>query len=418
MVILADREHSVLRYSIINTMNRKICIVGLGFVGLPLAVAFGKKFKVNAFDIDKKRINELRKKFDRNGEVSPQEIKKAKINFSCHSSIIKKSDFIIVAVPTPVIKKDKPDLSLLVKATQTIGKNLQKNSIVVFESTVYPGATEEVCIPILEKESKLKYKVDFKVGYSPERINPGDKKHTVDKIIKVVSGCDKEALEIISQVYEAVIKPGVLKAKSIKVAEAAKVIENIQRDLNIALMNELQMIFDKLNIKTQDVLAAAKTKWNFLDVHPGLVGGQCIDAASYYLAVKATLAGYHPKLILAGRKINNQMVKWEFGKIIKKMKNEKIPIKGAKILILGATFKPNVKDLRNSKVKDLVNLFKNSGCQVTIYEPMIPEEKKIFSCPNISLEKINWDNYDFIAKAVSHHLFLKISNQRIHYLFE
>lgn len=399
-------------------MKRKICIVGLGYVGLPLAVAFGKRFKAYGFDTDKKRILELKKNYDRNGEISSYEIKKAKITFSSQPSIIKKSDFIIVAVPTPVDKENKPDLSLLIKATQIIGKNLKKNSIVIFESTVYPGTTEEICTPILEKESNLKYKTDFKVGYSPERINPGDKKHTVNKVVKIVSACDKKTLNIVAQIYKTIIKPGVFKAPSIKTAEAAKIIENIQRDLNIALLNELQMIFDKLNIKTKDVLKAAKTKWNFLDFHPGLVGGHCIGIDPYYLAYKAKLTGHHPELILAGRKINNQMVKYVFKKIVKKIQKGKIPLKKSKILILGATFKPNVKDLRNSKVKDLIGLFKKSGCQVTICEPMIPEKAKIFNCPNIGLNNINFKNFDFVVRTVKHKIFSQYQTKKIYDLFD
>lgn len=398
-------------------MKRKICVVGLGYVGLPLAVAFGKKFSLNGFDIDSKRIKELKQNYDRNNEIDSKEIKKAKISFSSHPSIIKKSDFIIIAVPTPVTPTNQPDLTPLKKATQTVARNLSPGSIIVYESTVAPGTTEEICLPILEKESGLKHKRDFNIGYSPERINPGDKKHSVEKIKKVVSADNRKTLKIIAQVYQKIVRPGVFKAKSIKVAESAKIIENIQRDLNIALMNELHLIFDKLGIRTEDVLKTAKTKWNFLDFHPGLVGGHCIGVDPYYLAAKAKRAGHFPKLILAGRKINNYMAKYEAQKIICFLKKKGIDLKKAEICVLGATFKPNVKDLRNSKVKDLISYLKMAGCHVMICEPLIPEKKKIFNCFNLRLKELKKGQFDLIVKAVDHQIFRKFSSKNLFSLF-
>ncbi|MDL1964022.1 MAG: nucleotide sugar dehydrogenase [Deltaproteobacteria bacterium] len=351
----ADVTGSEIRY-----INRSMCIVGLDYVGLPLAVEFGKKMQVTGYDISKERIKQLKEGHDYTGEVSDSELRMVKIDFTFDPSAISKSNFVIVAVPTPIDEGKKPDLNILKKAAETVDRNLSKGSIIVFESTVYPRVTEDICVPIIEWESGFQYMKDFKVGYPPERINPGDKEHTITGIVKVVSGCDEDSLETIVEVYGSIIKAGVYKAPSIKVAEAAKVIENIQRDINIALMNELKMIFDKIGIETEEVLKAAKTKWNFLNFHPGLVGGHCISVDPYYLAHMATAAGHYPEMILAGRWINDEMAGYGTSRIIKDMIRNDLPIKGARVLVLGAAFKPDVKDLRNSKVEDSVSIRENS----------------------------------------------------------
>lgn len=335
-------------------MDRKIGLVGLGYVGLPVAVAFGKKHQIIGFDINENRISTLKQKIDYTNEVTAEELSKVSIEFTSDASKLKDTDFIIVAVPTPINEHNQPDLTPLVKASETVGKNLSNGTIVVFESTVYPGATEEVCVPVLERFSGMKCGVDFFVGYSPERINPGDKKHTFTTITKVVSGQTPEVLEIVADTYASVVKAGVHKASSIKVAEAAKVIENTQRDVNIALMNELALIFDRLNIDTKEVLAAAGTKWNFLNFSPGLVGGHCIGVDPYYLTHKAQAVGYQPDVILAGRRINDDLGKFIARTLVKKLIKSGIGVQGAKVTILGLTFKENVPDLRNSKVIDVI----------------------------------------------------------------
>lgn len=385
---------------------RKICVVGLGYVGLPLAVKFGKKHKTNGFDINKKRVEELKKHIDSTEEISSEEIKKARLKLSDNPKIIAESDFIIITVPTPIDVSKKPDLTLVEKASKMVGKNLKKGAIVVYESTFYPGVTEEICVPILEKESGLKCGKDFKVGYSPERINPGDKKHTVEKITKIVSGMDKESLDIISKTYSSILKAGVFKVSSIKVAEAAKVIENIQRDINIALMNELKMIFDKKGIAIKEVLEAASTKWNFVKYMPGLVGGHCIGVDPYYLAYDAEKIGHHPEIILAGRRINDNMAKYEAIKIIRELNNNGHRIKDTKIVILGATFKPNVKDLRNSKVECLAKELVNFGCTIKICEPNVKSDK-IFGYNNITVKEALKQNHTTAIYAVKHYQFRK-----------
>ncbi len=382
----------------------KICIVGLGYVGLPLAVEFGKNEEVNGFDINEKRISELKQDNDLTNEVSEESLKEAKINFSSDPNIISESDFIIIAVPTPIDDSKKPDLTLLLSASALVGKNMKEGSIIVYESTVYPGCTERDCIPVLEKESGMKYLKGFKVGYSPERINPGDKVHTVDKIVKVVSGCDEETLNTVADTYNKIIKAGTHKASSIKVAEAAKIIENTQRDINIALMNELKMIFDKADIKWQEVVQAAGTKWNFLKFTPGMVGGHCIGVDPYYLADEAKRLGHHPEIILAGRKINDDMAKYEATRLIEYMISKDIEIKGSKILILGGTFKPNIPDTRNSKVEDLINELKSNDCKIDICEPHV--EGELFGCKNISIDQT--EGYSMIVKAVNHDAFKEI----------
>jgi len=385
-------------------MNRNVCIVGLGYVGLPLAVEFGKKMSTNGYDTNIGRISQLKEGHDHTGEISEFELKKANINFTSDPSIISKSDFIIVAVPTPIGESKEPDLTILKNATEVVGRNLSRGSIVVFESTVYPGVTEEICVPILEEMSGLEYLNDFQVGYSPERINPGDKEHTITGIIKVVSGCDKNALQSIAEIYESIIFAGVYKAPSIKVAEAAKVIENTQRDINIALMNELKIIFDKLEIDTEEVLKAARTKWNFMDFRPGLVGGHCISVDPYYLAYKAMTIGHHPEIILAGRRINDEMATYVTSRIIKNMIHKGISIKGARVLVMGATFKPDVKDLRNSKVENIIKDLKEYGCLVNICEPMLEDMDMIFGCRNVCQYTVG-DGYDYTILAVKHKKF-------------
>ncbi len=349
-------------------MESIIGVIGLGYVGTPLAIEFAKKYKVIGFDINNKRIDELKGFFDRTGEISPDELKETSMIYTSKSSDLKKANFFIVTVPTPVNEANQPDMSLVYLASQTVGKNLKKGDIVVYESTVYPGATEEECAPILENESGLKCGVDFKIGYSPERINPADKEHTFKTILKVVSGQDEESLERIANLYSSVVTAGIYRAESIKVAEAAKVIENTQRDLNIAFVNELALIFRKMNIDTQAVLKAAGTKWNFLKFTPGLVGGHCIGVDPYYLTYKAEKLGYHPQVILAGRRINDGMGTYVARQTIELMIDRDIKIKGATINLLGLTFKENCPDVRNTRVYDIFKELKRIGIVVNIYD--------------------------------------------------
>lgn len=377
----------------------KICVVGLGYVGLPLAVEFGKYEKVNAFDINEKRVQDLKNNIDITNETSAQDLLESKVNYTSNPKIISESDFIIVAVPTPIDEYKNPDLSPLIGASTFVGKYLKKDSIVVYESTVYPGCTERDCVPILEKESGLEHITNFKVGYSPERINPGDKKHTLSNIVKVVSGCDKKTLDIIANQYSKIIKAGIHKASSIKVAEASKIIENTQRDLNIALMNELKIIFDKEGINYSDVLEAAGTKWNFLNFYPGLVGGHCIGVDPYYLAHESKRLGHIPNVILSGRAINDNMAVYEANKFIK-WKNQNMSDK-KRIIVLGGTFKENVPDTRNSKVKDFIKEIKEFGCEVLICEPNVKGD--LFGCENIDIS--NKQESDLIVKLVNHDQF-------------
>ncbi|MDQ3000126.1 MAG: nucleotide sugar dehydrogenase [Fibrobacterota bacterium] len=358
--------------------NRQIAVVGLGYVGMPIAVFFGRNQKVIAFDINPKRIEELKRNIDRNHDVASEEIAKSSVDWTLDAARIREADFVIVTVPTPVNNANRPDLTPLLKASATVGRNLKKGAIVVYESTVYPGTTEEECVPVLEKESGLKCGVDFKVGYSPERINPGDHEHTFTKITKVVSGMDAETLEIVAEMYASVVTAGVYKASSIKVAEAAKVIENTQRDLNISLVNELSLIFHRVGIDTSDVLAAAGTKWNFLKFQPGLVGGHCIGVDPYYLTHKAEQLGYIPQVILAGRRINDSMGRYVARELTKELlKQGGVDFSGEKpmITILGLTFKENVSDIRNTKVVDIVSELKTFGFDVQVTDPLAyPEE--------------------------------------------
>lgn len=347
-----------------------IAVIGLGYVGLPLAVEFGKKYKTLGYDLSEPKIAAYQNHNDPTGEVSREAFQEAKY-LTCHTdpAVIAQADFIVVAVPTPVDAAHQPELTPLRKASETVGKHLKRGAIVVFESTVYPGATEEVCIPIIEQHSGLRWKQDFFIGYSPERINPGDKEHTLTKIVKVVSGDTNETLETIKNIYGGIITAGVYPTSSIKVAEAAKVIENTQRDLNIALMNELALIFHKIGIDTMEVLKAAGSKWNFLPFRPGLVGGHCIGVDPYYLTHKAEMLGYHPQVILSGRRINDGMGKYIAEQTVKMMIAHNLPVKGTDVIVLGLTFKENCPDLRNSKVIDVIGELKSYGCQVHIHDP-------------------------------------------------
>lgn len=349
-----------------------ICVVGLGYVGLPLAVAFGRTdFVAYGFDVNSQKIQELQKGFDSMQEVSNEELASTRLTYSNDPSTIGKANFIIVAVPTPVDKAHKPDLCFIESASRMVGQNLTKDSVVVFESTVYPGVTEEICIPLIEKESGLQCGIDWKIGYSPERINPGDKEHTLDKIVKVVSGMDDTSLETIARVYSAVCKAGVYKAANIKTAEAAKVIENVQRDLNIAMINELSLIFDRMGIVTKDVLNAADTKWNFHKYQPGLVGGHCIGVDPYYLTYRAEQLGYFPQVILAGRRINDSMPIHVAEMMVKGLIKAGKYVKGAKVLVMGLTFKENVKDIRNSKAREVIEALRSYGVTVFGYDPLL-----------------------------------------------
>ncbi|WP_339845324.1 nucleotide sugar dehydrogenase [uncultured Dokdonia sp.] len=398
-------------------MRKKITIIGLGYVGLPLARLFATKYNVVGFDINKPRVAELNTGVDSTLEVENEvllEVLKKEINnenglyCTTDSNDIADSSVYIVTVPTPVDKNNRPILTPLYKASETVGRVLKKGDIVVYESTVYPGATEEECVPVLEKISGLKFNIDFFVGYSPERINPGDKKHTVEKILKVTSGSNPEIGVEVDKLYKDVITAGTHLAPTIKVAEAAKVIENSQRDINIAFVNELAKIFNRLEINTSDVLAAARTKWNFLPFSPGLVGGHCIGVDPYYLAQKAQEVGYHPEIILAGRRMNDGMGSYVAGEVVKLMLSKDIKVKNAKALVLGITFKENCPDVRNTKVIDVISNLKEFGIDVTIYDPLAnPDEvEREYGVRNLtSLDNIK---YDSIILAVAHKEFVEL----------
>lgn len=391
-----------------------VAVVGLGYVGLPLALAFGAKLKTIGYDLSVNKLRAYREGGDPTGEMSSEAFKNAKhVSFTSDAAQLKLADFIVVAVPTPVNEAKRPDFQPLIAASKTVGANLKKGAIVIYESTVYPGATEEVCMPVLEKASGLKGGVDFKIGYSPERINPGDKNHTLEKIVKVTAGQDHEASEKVAWLYGQIIQAGVYKARSIKVAEAAKVIENTQRDLNIALMNELAIIFQKIGIDTEDVLKTAETKWNFLPFRPGLVGGHCIGVDPYYLTHKAEMLGYHPQVILAGRKINDSMGPYVAQETIKQMIKAGKNIQGASVLVMGLTFKENISDLRNSKVIDLIQELKNFGVQVHIWDPVAkPEEAH----EEYGVSLVDWNKigkFDAVVAAVPHKAVLEINLQKL-----
>jgi UDP-N-acetyl-D-glucosamine/UDP-N-acetyl-D-galactosamine dehydrogenase len=380
-----------------------VAVVGLGYVGLPLAVEFGKKRETIGYDLSTSKIESYRKFCDPTGEVAPEDLQAATgLTVSNDPSNLKQADFIVIAVPTPVDAAHQPDFSPLISSSVTVGKHLKRGAIVVYESTVYPGATEEVCIPILERESGLKWKQDFHVGYSPERVNPGDKERTITKITKVVSGDDAETLEEVAKLYESIITAGVHRASSIKVAEAAKVIENTQRDLNIALMNELAIIFDRIGIDTLEVLKAAGTKWNFLPFRPGLVGGHCIGVDPYYLTHKAEMVGYHPEVILAGRRINDGMAAFIAQQTSMHLIQAGNSVKTAKIIVLGLTFKENCPDLRNSKVADVVLELQRFGWDVSVHDPVAESDEAVHE---YGIPLLAWDKLpaaDAIVAAVSH----------------
>ena len=384
-----------------------IAVIGLGYVGLPLAVAFGRTYRTVGFDLSQEKVAAYQRGFDPTGEVIPEDFRAA-THLSCHTDpvVVREADFVIVAVPTPVDQARQPDFTPLVRASETVGRNLKPGATVVYESTVYPGATEEVCIPILERESGLEWKKDFFVGYSPERINPGDKERTITRIVKVVSGDTPETLAAVQRIYGEVITAGVYPASSIKVAEAAKVIENTQRDLNIALMNELALIFDRLGLRTKDVLLAAATKWNFLPFTPGLVGGHCIGVDPYYLTAKAESVGYHPEVILAGRRINDGMGAHIARKTVQQMILAGRSIKGARVNVLGLTFKEDCPDIRNSRVVDILRELAEFGVETFVHDPLASREEAL---AEYGVRLHAWDDLpaaDALVLAVAHREFL------------
>ncbi len=395
-----------------NLFDRKIAVIGLGYVGLPLAVEFGKKFEVIGYDINQARVKELISGIDSTLEVSDTELAETNLTFSHDIEILKSANVYIVTVPTPINEHKQPDLTPLIKASEMLGTVINKEDIIIYESTVYPGATEEECLPIVEKSSGLKFNQDFYAGYSPERINPGDKEHRVTNILKVTSGSTPEIAETIDQIYKSIIVAGTHKASSIKVAEAAKVIENTQRDVNIALINELSIIFNKLNIDTLEVLEAAGTKWNFLPFRPGLVGGHCIGVDPYYLTHKAQTVGYHPEMILAGRRLNDGMGRYVVSQLVKKMLKKRIQVEGANVLIMGLTFKENCPDLRNTKVIDIVSELNEYNINVDITDPWCSkdEAQHEYGLTLIHPEK---NKYDAVILAVAHGAFKELGAENI-----
>lgn len=388
-------------YTALLNKQEKLAVIGLGYVGLPIALEFAKKISVIGFDINEKRIGQMKEGIDPSNELEPEAFEGADITFTSSLEVLKTARFFIVAVPTPVDASNIPDLTPVLKASETIGKVIKKGDYVVFESTVYPGCTEEDCLPVIEKISGLKNKQDFKLGYSPERINPGDKEHTLSSIVKVVAGCDAGALDTIADVYSLVVKAGVHKASSIKVAEAAKVIENTQRDLNIALMNELSIIFNIMGINTFEVLEAAGTKWNFLKFQPGLVGGHCIGVDPYYLTYRANQLGYNAEVILAGRSINDRMAKHVAEKVVKHILKSGTNISEAVVLIKGVTFKENVSDIRNSKIADVVAALKEYSVNVHIEDPLAASDELMHEY-GFGLTGTPGTNYDAVIVAVPH----------------
>jgi len=392
--------------NLLNLRKCRIGVVGLGYVGLPLAVEFGKHFDTVGFDVKPARIAALKRGVDTTLEASKAELKNAKqLTFSTNLAELKRCRVFIVTVPTPIDEYKRPDLTPLILASESVGRALRKDSVVVYESTVYPGCTEEICVPILERESSLRFNRDFFAGYSPERINPGDKEHRLPTIRKITSGSTPEAAEFVDQLYRTIIKAGTYKASSIKVAEAAKVIENTQRDVNIALVNELALIFNRLGIDTEEVLNAAGTKWNFLPFRPGLVGGHCIGVDPYYLTHKAQQIGYNPEMILAGRRLNDNMASYVAGQIVKAMTSKRILVNGARVLILGATFKENCPDIRNSKVFDVVRELANYGAKVEIYDPWADSAECKHEYGRPLLKSLKRGRYDAVVIAVAHREF-------------
>lgn len=393
--------------------KEKLSLIGLGYVGMPIAVAFAKKVDVIGFDLNRQKIDLYKNGIDPTHEVGDEAISKTTVDFTADETKLREAKFHIVAVPTPVNDDHTPDLRPVEGASTVLGRNLTKGSVVVFESTVYPGVTEDVCVPILERESGLKCGTDFKIGYSPERINPGDKVHRLETITKIVSGMDEETLDCVAKVYELVVEAGVYRAESIKVAEAAKVIENSQRDINIAFMNELSIIFNKMNIDTKAVLEAAGTKWNFLKFYPGLVGGHCIGVDPYYLTYKAEMLGYHSQVILAGRRINDDMGKYVAENCVKKLIAANKPVKGARVAILGFTFKENCPDTRNTKVIDIVTELNEYGIFPLIVDP-VADPKEAMKNYGIELMDIGCiNNMDGIILAVAHKEFQNLTMERV-----
>lgn len=397
--------------------KEKLALVGLGYVGMPIAVAFAKKIDVIGFDLNAAKIDLYKKGIDPTGEVGNDAIKETKVDFTADPSRLKEAKFLIVAVPTPVNDDHTPDLTPVEGASRILGQNLTPGSVVVFESTVYPGVTEEVCVPIIEKESGLKCGVDFKIGYSPERINPGDKVHRLETITKIVSGMDAETLDTVAKVYELVVEAGVYRAQSIKVAEAAKVIENSQRDINIAFMNELSIIFHKMGIDTKEVLEAAGTKWNFLKFMPGLVGGHCIGVDPYYLTYKAEQLGYHSQIILSGRRINDDMGKYVAESLVKNLIKSGLTVKDARVVIMGFTFKENCPDTRNTKVIDIYNELKEYGIDPIVVDPEADadEAKRLYGIEFADISSIH--DMDAVIFAVSHEQFASYDRAKISALF-
>ena len=405
-------------YEKIVNRTEKISLIGLGYVGMPIAISFARKVDVIGFDISTEKINLYKKGIDPTKEVGNEAIRHTTIEFTADETKLKEAKFHIVAVPTPVNADHTPDLRPVESASRSLGRNLVKGSIVVYESTVYPGVTEDICIPILEKESGLQCGVDFKIGYSPERINPGDKVHRLESIIKVVSGMDEESLDTIAKVYELVVEAGVYKAESIKVAEAAKVIENSQRDINIAFMNELSIIFNKMGIDTKAVLAAAGTKWNFLKFYPGLVGGHCIGVDPYYLTYKAEQLGYHSQIILAGRRINDEMGKYVAENTVKKMIQSNKHVKGAKVAIFGFTFKEDCPDSRNTKVIDIIQELQEYGVETIVVDP-VADEGEVRHEYGIALHSFDsLSGLDAVIFAVAHQEFLSLDLESLKSLYK
>ncbi len=405
-------------YESLVSRQSKLALVGLGYVGMPIAVAFAEVLNVIGFDINEKKIKNYNDGIDPTGEVGEDVIKKTTVEFTSDPQRLSEAKFIIVAVPTPVADDHTPDLSPIRSACQIVGKNIKRGSVVVFESTVYPGVTREICIPIIEKESGMKCGIDWKIGYSPERINPGDKTHRLSSVVKIVSGMDKETLECVANVYSLVVKAGVYRAESIEIAEAAKVIENSQRDINIAFMNELSIIFHKMHIDTKNVLEAAGTKWNFLNFKPGLVGGHCIGIDPYYLTYRAEQFGYHSQIILSGRRINDDMGKYIAEQTVKLMIKSGINITNARVGCLGITFKENCPDVRNSKVNDVITELKEYDINPIVCDPVadIDDVKKLYNLNLVSMEELK--DIDCLIIAVAHNEFKSLSTKRLLDMFK
>jgi UDP-N-acetyl-D-galactosamine dehydrogenase len=394
-------------------MDERFAVIGLGYVGLPVALGFARKFDgVVGFDIHTEKVAELKRGYDRNHEVPEEVLKSTKLRMSSDPKDLDGCTFFVVAVPTPVDKNNVPDLTPVIKASEFVGKHLKKGAVVVYESTVYPGVTEDICAPILARVSGLA-RADFKLGYSPERINPGDHEHTLERIVKVVSGEDAATLDRVAKAYGTIIDAGVHRAASIKVAEAAKVIENTQRDLNIALMNELAVIFERMGIRTMDVLRAARTKWNFLPFSPGLVGGHCIGVDPYYLTTKAQELGYQPEVILAGRRINNNVASFVAQRLVKMLINGDQPVKGAKVGVLGLTFKENCNDLRNSKVPGILTELKEFGIDAFIHDPVANKEEAVHEYDLHLAPLDRFEKLDALVLAVSHKQYLEMGPQKL-----